>query len=373
MSYTEVESEGFFSRLSGAFGGIVVGLVLILISALMLFWNEKHYVARAQALAEGKGAVVDITDAKIDSSHEGKLVHLTADTKAGKPLEDAEFGVKADGLRLSRDIQFYEWVEDKETKERKKIGGGKEKVTTYTYEKKWVDAHVDSSDFKEKGHNNPEPPKIEDHTISASDATFGPFKLTDAVLSDLTNYENLPLQGVKPPAGMKLQGNVLYGGKGNEGSPSVGDYRISFRVVKPGTISVTGKQTGDSLEAYTTRNDDKILLVDTGKVSAAEQFKGAEASNSMFTWILRFVGWLLMCIGFCMLFGPIQVMADIIPFIGDLVGIGTGLFGFMIGSALSLVVIAVGWIVARPLIGMLMLGGALAAIGFAWKMGKAKR
>ena len=375
MSYTQTSSEGFFSRLSSAFGGIVVGFILILVSAVLLYWNEGNYVRTAQGLAEGKGSVVDIQDSKVDPAHEGKLVHLTGAAKAGAELKDQTFGVKASALRLRRNVQIYQWKEKQESKKRKKLGGGEEKVTTYTYEKVWSDTPINSSNFKESGHTNPPGPGYSDEVFDALDARLGAFELKPPVLNSLSHFETLSLSGVALPAEqsrLKVTGDSLYSGR-DPGSPAVGDFKITYQVVRPGTISVVAKQVGNSFDSYTTKSGTTILLVDNGSKAAREMFSGAEQSNSSLTWILRGVGWLLMCIGFSMLFGPVTVIADIIPFFGDLVGIGTGLFGFMIGSALSLVVIAIGWVVARPLIGILMLLAAGAAVGFAFKMGRSRR
>lgn len=373
MSYTETTSQGFFSRLSSAFGGIIVGFILILISSYLLYWNEGRYVRTATGLSEGKGSVQEIKEDKIDPSMDGKLVHLVGTSKVTTPLTDEAFGVKAKAIRLRRSVHFYEWKEEKESKKRKKLGGGEETVTTYTYEKGWVDEHQDSSNFKETGHTNPSPPDIQDQTFASTDATLGAFKLQGPVLDDLSNFEKLPLKDVHLPSDkkMKVTNDVLYQGK-DPANPAVGDVKVDFQVVNPGQLSVVAKQVGDTFDNYTTKAGTKILIVEAGHHAASDMFANAEASNTTLTWGLRFVGWILMCIGFSMLVGPINIVADIIPFVGDLVGVGTGLFGLMIGSSLALVCIAVGWIAARPVIGILMLAAAIGAFVMVYKMGKKK-
>ncbi|ODT56131.1 hypothetical protein ABS71_22225 [bacterium SCN 62-11] len=141
-------------------------------------------------------------------------------------------------------------------------------------------------------------------------------------------------------------------------------------MVNPGQLSLVAKQVGDSFEAYTTKAGTQILLVETGVHSAADMFSEAELKNNLMTWVLRVVGWILMCIGCSMLVGPINIVADILPFVGDLVGLGTGLFGLLMGTSLSLVCIAVGWIFARPLIGCLMLAAAIGIFVMLKKAGK---
>lgn len=363
MTYVERTSTGFFGKLGNSIGGIFVGIILIIVSCIMLYWNEGNYVRTAAGIAEGKGSVQEIKEDKIDPAMEGKLVHMTGNTKAGSTLEDQLFGVSAKAIRLSREVQFYEWHESKKTEKRKKLGGGEETITTYDYDKEWVSKHEDSSSFKEKGHDNPTPPSdVTEAVINSTDSTIGAFKLQDPVMSEVDNYTRLPLQNIKVPGDKKFKvtNDMLYQGK-DPGTPNVGDIKVEYKVVNPGQLSLVAKQLGSSFDTYVTKNGTRILYVDNGAHSAAEMFTHAEESNSMMTWVFRVVGWVLMCIGFSMLLGPVAAIANIIPFLGDLVEMGTGLFGCATGTALSLVCIAIGWIFARPLVGIGML---LAAFGF---------
>ncbi|MFN8607611.1 MAG: TMEM43 family protein [Vulcanimicrobiota bacterium] len=374
MTYVERSSQGFFGKLGNSIGGIFFGIILILASCAMLYWNEGNYVRTAAGLAEGKGSVQEIKEDKVDPSMEGKLVHLTGTTKAGSALQDPLFGVSAKAIRLNRQVQYYEWVEKSETKKRKKLGGGEETITTYNYDKEWVTSHQDSGDYKERGHDNPSPPAdVSSTVINSTDSSLGAFKLQDPVLSQVDGYTRLPLQNLSLPAGkkFKLNGDVIYQGK-DPGNPNVGDVKVEYQVVNPGQISLLAKQMGNSFDAYVTKNGVKILDVQNGAHSAADMFARQEASNSMMTWVLRVVGWVLMCIGFSMLLGPLAAIANIIPFLGDLVEMGTGLFGCATGTALSLVCIAIGWIFARPLVGIAMLLGAFGFIFLIKKVGGKK-
>jgi hypothetical protein len=68
-----------------------------------------------------------------------------------------------------------------------------------------------------------------------------------------------------------------------------------------------------------------------------------------------------------MLFGPIAILASIIPFIGALVRGATAAFAFVLTIPVALVTIALSWLFFRPLYG----GGLLilaAGIGYAlWR------
>jgi hypothetical protein len=69
-----------------------------------------------------------------------------------------------------------------------------------------------------------------------------------------------------------------------------------------------------------------------------------------------------MLIGLSMVFRPLSVLGDIVPFIGNIIGIGTGLLAFLIATPCTLVTIAIAWIVYRPVLGILLLAVAAGSI-----------
>ena len=91
-------------------------------------------------------------------------------------------------------------------------------------------------------------------------------------------------------------------------------------------------------------------------------FTSAEKGNAMWTWILRIIGFLLMKAGFGAILHPLSVLADVVPFIGNIVGAGTGIIGTLLALPLSLVVIAIAWIFYRPVIGIIILAVVIASI-----------
>ena len=69
-----------------------------------------------------------------------------------------------------------------------------------------------------------------------------------------------------------------------------------------------------------------------------------------------------MLTGLKMVFGPLGVLADVLPFLGSLVRMGTGLLSFLIALPCSLVTIAIAWIVYRPVLGIILLVIAVGSI-----------
>ena len=57
--------------------------------------------------------------------------------------------------------------------------------------------------------------------------------------------------------------------------------------------------------------------------------------GAMMTWILRLVGFIVMWIGISMVFGPFTTFADVIPFVGDLLGMGVGFFSFILAAVIA--------------------------------------
>lgn len=363
----EVTERGYFSRIIESIKGVLVGLVLFLASFVLLFWNEGRAVQTAKSLDEGSASVVSVPAETVTAANEGKLVHLSGNVTTTESLIDDDFGISVQALRLTRAVEMYQWEQKKEEETRKKLGGGEEKVTKFTYTKVWARRALKSSEFKEPaGHSNPSelPYKAVDRV--AQGATTGAFRVPPTVLEKLSKFEALPAtegQLVKLTGSVraraKVRDSMLY--VANDPSvPEVGDFRVSFQIVKPLMVSLVAKQVGNSFASYQAKAGDEILLVEPGAVASATMFKSAQDANASLTWILRLVGWLVMSIGLTMMLKPIAVVADFIPAVGSFVGFGAFLFSIVLASALSLMTIAVAWIAVRPVLGI---GILLAAVG----------
>jgi hypothetical protein len=365
-SYSETSSEGWLSRVGKAIMAIPIGLLLFVISFVVLFWNEGRAVHTAQGLAEGKSSVVSIESDKVDPANETKLVHVTGKATTNDILKDPQLGVSEPGaIRLRRLVRMYQWIETSETKTRKKLGGGEEKETIYKYHQGWSDQKLDSSKFKvSEGHENPGNWPLTTWNGDAQTVTVGAFKLSDSLIQQLSGFGPLLLMPkdydalsdeVKSTA--KLNNGLLFRGD-DPAHPQVGDMTIAFEVVRPQPVALLAKQAGNSFAPYLTGAGTTIDRLQPGNPSAEEMFQDAEAENNAMTWILRLVGFILMAVGIAMVLSPLSVLADVVPFIGNIVGFGTGFIAIGVALVLSLVTIAIGWIVYRPIIGVAILAVA---------------
>jgi hypothetical protein len=368
---TEVTSESVFGRIGKSFVGVLIGLVLIVGSVVLLFWNEGRAVATAKSLREGAAAVIDVPGDNINSANESKLIYVTGDTAVTKAVEDPLFNISEAALRLRRNIEVYQWKEKKESKKRDKIGGGTETTTTYSYEKEWSSSLTRSSGFKSpEDHRNPDHLAVPKAEFVARDATLGQFMLTPEIIGKMTGDEALAATdeqlakvSSKLQTKLKVESDEFYLGA-DPAQPEIGDEKISFTVLRPGTVSIVAAQTKQSFAPYTTQNGREIELVEAGNVPAAQMFAHAQDANRNLTWILRAVGFAAMFIGGMLLLGPISALAHILPFLGSLVEIGFAIVAFLISVILSMLVIGTAWIVYRPVLGVLLLAAAIGCIVF---------
>ena len=367
-SYTKVTSESWLSRIGGAFKGIIFGGIMFLVSFVVLWMNEGRAVKTRKALEEGQGKVVSVSCEKVDPANDGKLIHMSGAAKVEQMLRDPEFGVEAKAVKLKRVVEMFQWVEHKETKSKKKLGGSKETTTKYSYAKEWSDKPVDSSRFDTtKGHENPGRFPCQSLEWSAGKVLLGAFELSPGLVKQMNDFTPLEIEKIGMEASLskklkdraKVSNGEIYIGK-KPGSPKVGDVRVKFMVVEPGEVSVIAQQTGHTFQPAPTKVGKSLEMLSMGKHSAREMFQSALASNKTMTWILRLVGFLLMGFGLSLVFRPLSVIADVVPIIGSIVGAGTGVVAFLIAGVLSLVTIAVAWIVFRPLFAAVIF--ALAAV-----------
>ncbi|WPJ97389.1 TMEM43 family protein [Coraliomargarita algicola] len=364
-SFSEISSNSWFSRIASSFKGILTGILLIIVSIVLLSWNEGRAVKRYKTLKEGAGAVVSIDSAQVDPSREGQLVHTSGTAVTTDTPSDSEFGISTHALKLTRQVEMYQWKESKSKDTQKKLGGSTETVTTYKYTKEWNTRPVRSDNFQElEGHRNPAEMRFTNSSFKASPVTVGGFTLTPSQVDMIGGAQALPFPSdYKVPSHIgesHLSPTELYIGK-DPANPAIGDLKVSFAMVPEQSISLVAAQVQDSFQPYRTKVGGTINLLQSGTYSADAMIQVAQDNNKIMTWALRAGGLLLMFIGFNLLMGPLSVLADVVPFIGNIVGIGTAIVAMMLTAIAGLITIAVAWIVFRPVlaISLLLISGGV--------------
>ena len=380
MAYQKVTKTSYGGRLKNALGGVGMGFILLIVGTVLLFWNEGRTVKTTRMLKEAQGVCVELGDIdQVNPDMNGKMIHACGLATTKDILTDGQFGISVNAVKLIRSTEFYQWVEHASSTTKDKIGGGQETVTTYTYTKEWVGSPVNSSNFEDpeyKGIKNDVLLNLEDQTWQAKNVSFGAYRFPDALISQMNDRTSL-IVDIEPEVEdeykgiIHTDGNVIYLGE-NPNSPNVGDVRVSYEKVLPGEVSILAQVAGDSFERYTAKNGYTLLTLRDGTVGMDNMFDTEREGNKTLAWILRILGILLIVFGFRNIFNIVTALLKVLPFLGNIANLGVGLVSWVLGLAWSLVVIAIGWLVYRPVLGVALLVAAAALIWFLGKKSKEK-
>ena len=345
-----------------------MGLLLFAISFPLLFWNEGRAVKMHKSLEEGANNVTSVSANSIDPSNEGELIHITGQADTNDTLSDQQFAVSETAIMLKRKVAMYQWKEETTSETKKNLGGSTDTETTYSYKKTWSESLIDSSSFEfPNDHKNPSSMPYETANMYADNVNVEAFQLSPALIQRISGAKKLPLTASNIKAlpindyrNAEIQNGTLY--IGNPSSPEIGDVRISFEVIRPSVVSIVSVQEGDTLKPYQAKAGADLELLEMGEVSADKMFQNAIESNKVMTWILRFLGIFLMFLGLVMILKPLSVLGDVIPFLGSAVGMGTGILSGLLAIVFSFITIAIAWLFYRPLLSVILIIIATAAI-----------
>lgn len=352
---------GFFKRLWNSVIGVFVGILLVGICLYGLFQNESRSVKTMRALTEVENECIQLHDASVRSENEGKLIAITGGNLTFTPVSDPDFRIQTNSFVLDRIVEMYQWRENARTTTRDLAGGGQETTTEYTYEKVWSKDLINSANFNKNSstpaESNPAGMRVSSTNIYANDAKLGEFNLTLQQLSDLPTVDFMIPTGVDYAPWKVIDGRYLTDAT-NFHDPAIGDIRISFRHSNTNTASAIGQQHGSTIVPYTSRNKTSISRVFPGSMTKIEMVDELRRENTVMTWILRIIFTMLVCIGFTMIMTPLTVLVGVIPFLGKISRGVASFVGVLLGVALSAIVIAISWILVRPLIGLALLAVA---------------
>lgn len=281
-------------------------------------------------------------------------------------------GISVNAIALKRTVEMYQWQERENTRTVTGADGKKRTETTYAYEKTWAEQPIDSSGFREAGRNNPASMPYEGKTVTAKKVTVGNFALPAGYIGRMRDFQPLPPKQVMaalPPEladRAAVRDDAVYIAK-NPAAPEIGDLRIRYGMVKPGAVTVVAAQAGNSFAPYPSPVGGTIEEFRTGTHTADAIFGQAQKRNATMTWLLRVGGFALMFIGLFLVFRPLSVALDVVPFLGNLAGKGVGLIAFLIAAGFALVTVAVAWLFYRPLLSVgLIAAGVALVFGVKW-------
>lgn len=424
MATTEIVRKSYLQRLVSAVTQLLVGLLLFVLAFPVLFLNEGHAVRVTQTLNEIQEACVPLqSNEQILPETEGKPVYLTGSAVTEDVLRDPVFGLEVNGIRLTRHVEFYQWVEHVKSSTEKELGGSATTTSEYTYEKKWVEYPLDSREYKEFGHSNTIAVEgVDDMEEEAEHVTFGAFRLSKRqiarigvsaalfnaadpqIITEITKWlsffgdENIapPARNMKPytpkeyriPEHLRAHTEITDSGLYIHMSPGfmdsesgkalfhddtilgvnttaeIGDMRIRWTYVAPEVpVSLIAVQHNDTFTPYIAKGSTHATdLIRDGEWTPDMMFADARRNNEATTWIVRLAGALMMFIGLRLLLSPLVVLGDIVPFIGTLLDMLSVGVCFLLSMVLALITIALAWLAARPVLAVCLLAAALSLL-----------
>ena len=382
MAYTETTTTGYGTRVGNSFRSIGTGFVLFIVATALLWWNEGRAVKTDKMLNEAEGAYVEMENPnKKDASLDGELVCATALATTEDSLSDKQYGIGAKAISLTRKVEYYQYVEEANEKKEDKLGGKEVTTTTYTYSEEWTSQPIQSGKFHDPAYQNKNYvlTTVESEEQWAETVSFGAYTLPESLFHSMSSTEPVDLTAIDSlqlvkwnkdiqqvlashlengkTDSMKLvhiDGNVIYYGF-SPSSPNVGDVRVTFEKVVPAKVTIIAQVDGDTFKAFKAKNGKRFQRLVMGKKTAEEIFESEHAANNMWLWILRIVGTLLVIFGLKGIFGFLETILKVVPFIANIFGWGVGLVCTVVGVVWSLIIIALAWLFYRPLIGIALL------------------
>jgi len=277
---------------------------------------------------------------------------LVAETAIGmEKLFDEEFGVFAPtgSIKLNKDVTMYQWKEESTTKDDK---------TTYTYKKVWTSSHINSSSFdKESGHENPISMNYESRYYAVSDVTLGDYHVSNLFINKINGSEDLgSLSPSNLEDNMTVISNKIFisaNGKSTLSKPQIGDYKVDYTYTPSTTYTVLGMKSGNEIVKFETKNGD-LAEVSYGKLNKEELKKEKDDANKLLTYGLRIGLTIGIILANMLTISPITSLLGHIPLAGNLFNKGIGFLGAILGISWSLLVIAAGWFVYRPIVSIIL-------------------
>lgn len=379
--------------MKNSLGGIGTGFLLFIGATVLLWWNEGRAVKTAKAINETEDVCVEMDNiSKVDAQFNGQVVHATGSATTNDSLVDAEFETGAVAVRLTRSVEYYQYVEEKHEETHDNVGGSQDKKITYTYKETWTDSPVNSGEFKDPSYQNKNfvYSNVETKESFAENVAFGAYKLNEKQIKSISGdvAQDLKVSSSKVAAWNKacvavaksrgieasdsmvhVNGNVVYYGV-NPNSPQIGDVRVTFTKVQPGAISIIAKVSGNTFTDYTAKNKNKFSRLEMGTKDAAEMFENSRDENSTLTWILRVLGIVLVIVGLRNLFDIVVSLLKVLPPLATVASLGVGLVCGVVGFVWSLLVIAIAWIFYRPVLAIIILAAVGALVYFLVKRSK---
>lgn len=251
LTHTRVVHESYSDQVKKAASEAIVGVLLVILAFPVIWFNEKRQVHMEEVFGYARKILKpNVGSENVDNNNDGCLVHMQGVTATNEKLTDSKFGFSfTNCAKMKRSVEMFQWVEHQKTEERDTSGGGKEKITTYSYTQEWRSDYFSSSEFNQSGYYNP-PLPFGSQEETSKNVTFGAFMLTEGLIAKMMNW--------RAPKSGQLVDTCLVSGltfmqtspglymTNPKDAPQVGDLKVTFESVPCGDATVLALQDGNS-------------------------------------------------------------------------------------------------------------------------------
>ncbi len=358
-NYQEVTKVWFFDKIKSSLAGIIVWPILIIVSVYMLWSNEFSYVAREKAIITWENIVVEIDAQNPSPENNNKYVYTFGEVSSDV-IQEPDFLFPINAVSVSRTVEMYQWQENTKTEVKENLWGSETHTTTYSYEKKWSQFPINSDDFNQATqYQNPKNWQYEWKTIFGQNVKLGNFKISDWLQAMMPKWNELPLwQELENmlATGSSVVNNYIYNWV-NYNDPQIGDLRISYSILPIWTSlsTLAWQRNNDMLDIYLLDGGENITRIEEWNKSAKILFQAMKDDNSLTTWLIRIAFTVIIFLWLNMLFSILPTLGSIVPFIGKILGVWVWLIALVWTLIIAGGTIAIAWLVARPIISVIII------------------
>ena len=255
---------------------MATGLFLTL-GTVFLKTFEKEHIKTLKDLNEG---IASVTEAKLnhhDPNLNGKIVYLNGPVRNDIAIQDFFYEVTTNSLALYRTVEMYQWEENNH---KRSHHGSK-----YTYELRWSEELISSSNFNEPGHTNPPELPIRSQLTIARELRVGDYTLSPSYHKNLKNRKKInPDQINSVPTLNGKTGTITndYIYYGDPSNPQVGDIRVTIEVIPSENMSIIGLQNSNkTIQPFTTKNGETYAPLEVGNLAPNQLFKIIEEKSKL--------------------------------------------------------------------------------------------
>ncbi|GAB0089911.1 Transmembrane protein 43 homolog [Sergentomyia squamirostris] len=334
------------------------GIILFTAGASILFWNEGRAVRKTLSLDEALNDAVTLNpENPIESTYEGRLIHIFGTLVTDEPLTEPEYMIQVNSVKLKRRVQMYQWIEETvEHRYGESISSVESEDRTYYYNMDWRDYLIDSRNFYIRtGHHNPKSFPVESRLQVAERVQIGYYGLGAAVKDRINTFVELTSDQRPEDPAVKLHSGLYYHCN-DVWNPEIGDVRIqfSFAGLEGEMYTIVGRLEKGVIVPYQTSLKSNVLLVSKGQLTLTEVFKLEHRSQRMTTWTIRFAGWLLLFFAATATASVIHVALSESRFLSRIAPDPAYpvTANFIMSFSLALLITSLAWAFHRPWIGV---------------------